>query len=212
MQTPPPSPQVAMFTWKLSTVLNRIKNHFADFYFLSYGWLYLQFTVTHQVWNSKHTKKKVGQKLSNVHKKKTKIRKWFFNSSVFFVRLLVFEIWSILYQADCIIVRNRPAGRVTHTMHAKSTIHKIYHISKAKYCTKKTPELKNNFQSNAELSWKFGRLNKKNFSQMDKSMNKYFKSKTKNRTKKLKNTITPIMTLCIFWDKHHYWRKNYPKP
>ena len=38
----PPDVGVAILTWKMHTVLNRI-------YFLSYGWLYLEFTVPHQV-------------------------------------------------------------------------------------------------------------------------------------------------------------------
>ena len=32
-------------------------------------------------------------------------------------------------------------------------------------------------------------------------------SNTENRTKKLRNTITPIITLCIFWDQDHLWKK-----
>ena len=44
----PPHPlELLPFSWKMRTVLNRMKNQFfdlCDFYFLSYGWLYLQFT------------------------------------------------------------------------------------------------------------------------------------------------------------------------
>ena len=36
-------------------------------------------------------------------------------------------------------------------------------------------------------------------------------SKTKNCTKKIMNTVTPIITLCIFWDQHHFWKKKTPK-
>ena len=43
MQTFPPFPsEGAIFTWNMHTVLNRMKNKFSDFYFLIYGWLYLQ--------------------------------------------------------------------------------------------------------------------------------------------------------------------------
>ena len=31
----------------MNTAMNQMKNQFSDFYFLSYGWLYLRFTVTH---------------------------------------------------------------------------------------------------------------------------------------------------------------------
>ena len=53
MQTPPPpSLRSGHIYMKGRTVLNRMKNHisaFSDFYFLNYGWLYLQLTVKHQV-------------------------------------------------------------------------------------------------------------------------------------------------------------------
>ena len=29
--------------------------------------------------------------------------------------------------------------------------------------------------------------------------------------KKVRNTISPIITLCIFWDKHHFWKNKLPK-
>ena len=45
MQTPSPAPsEVAIFTWMMPTVINRIKYQFSDFYFYSYGWLHLQFS------------------------------------------------------------------------------------------------------------------------------------------------------------------------
>ena len=45
-RTPPSlSPtEMAIYAWKIPTVLKRLKNQFSNFYFLSYGWLYLQFT------------------------------------------------------------------------------------------------------------------------------------------------------------------------
>ena len=92
MQIPPPSIFLP-FSWKMHTVMNRMKNQFYDFcdFFLGYGWLYLQFT------KNLPTKKKVVHNCSNLQERCGLLWKWFISSSVFFfVRLLVFEIWSIL--------------------------------------------------------------------------------------------------------------------
>ena len=39
-----PRSEVAIFTWKMPTVLNWMKNQFSDFYFSRNDGLYLQFT------------------------------------------------------------------------------------------------------------------------------------------------------------------------
>ena len=62
----------------------------------------------------------------------------------FYVRLLVFEIWSILYAGDFACMRWLMVAWI-----------KIDHISKTKSCTKKNRPLKNHCQSNAHLSCKF---------------------------------------------------------
>ena len=78
--------KVAIFTWKMSTVLKRMKNHksdFSDFYFLSYD-----LSIKKKVFRS-------GQ----IYRKHEDCSKYdFIVPEFFFVRLLVFKIWSILYQ------------------------------------------------------------------------------------------------------------------
>ena len=65
-------------------------------------------------------------------------------------------------------------GRLHHFLagdtpcrYAKSTVHKIDHISKTKSWTKRTRELKNHFKSNAHLSSKLGHFWTKNKSGRD---------------------------------------------
>ena len=60
---------------------------------MSYDWLYLQFTVTQQVC---HRQKKCS-KVAKLQEKCALLWQLFFSSWVYFVRLLVVEIWSILY-------------------------------------------------------------------------------------------------------------------
>ena len=82
--------------------------------------------------------------------------------SFFFVRVLVFEIWSILYWKirNCFMHVRGPSLPKPPVFGGRSfciwsTIDKIDHISKLKVVQKKTRELKNHFQDNAHLSWKF---------------------------------------------------------
>ena len=94
MQIPPLS-EVTIITLKMRTVLNRVKNNisdFSNFYFLSNDWLYLQFTMTQQVC---HRQKKVVQKWPSYRKDAHCSDNYF--SWVYFGRILVFDVWSILY-------------------------------------------------------------------------------------------------------------------
>ena len=98
----PPLWEVAIFIWKMLGMLHRMKNHvsdFFDFYFLSNDWLYLQFTMTRQVC---HRQKKVVQKWPNYRKDAHCSDNYF--SWVYFGRLLVFDIWSIL----CMVILVHP--------------------------------------------------------------------------------------------------------
>ena len=66
---PLPPSELLQFSWTMPTVLNRMKNQFSDFYFLSYGWLYLQFTVTHLDFQVCHRPNKIVQKWSNLQER-----------------------------------------------------------------------------------------------------------------------------------------------
>ena len=74
-------------------------------------------------------KKNVVQKWSNLQKICASIWQWFFSSWIFFVRLLVFEIWSILYMVDFDVLTS--FWSVTHH------VCKTDHISKTKSRTNK---------------------------------------------------------------------------
>ena len=83
--------KVFKFTWKIRNRLNRKKNqisYFSNFYFLSYGWLYIQFTMTHLALMSKS-----GQ----IHRKDAKWVEANVNLIFWFLQSLVFQLWSILY-------------------------------------------------------------------------------------------------------------------
>ena len=75
------------------------ENEFSDFYFSSYGWLYLQFTsVSPQFSSVSPTKKKMRSKVAKFTGKiRIALKRIFFHHFFVFVRLLVFKIWSILY-------------------------------------------------------------------------------------------------------------------
>ena len=91
---PHPPSELLPFSWKMRTVLNRMKNQFCDFFF-SYSWLYLQFTVTYQFC---HRPKKKLFKIGQIYKKDAHCSENdFLVLEFFFVWILVFEIWSFLY-------------------------------------------------------------------------------------------------------------------
>ena len=71
--------KVVKFTENMRNELKRMKKKFSDFYIFSYGRLYLQSTVTHQVC---HRPKKKVLKLPNLQERCALIR--FFSSCVFF--------------------------------------------------------------------------------------------------------------------------------
>ena len=130
-----PSSEVAIHAWKMRTVLNRMKYHISDlydFYFLSYGWLYLQFTVTQQVCH--RPKIEVVQKWPNLQERIVLPGQWFFSSRVLFVQLLVFEIWSILYIVEFDVCKIMYAKT---TMYTRSTISQQLKVHKKKSWTKK---------------------------------------------------------------------------
>ena len=77
--------KVVIFIWKMRNMLKRMKNKFSDFYFLSYSRFCSLFSI---VFN----RPKMSQKLRNVLKQ-------IFEIFSFFVRILVFKLWSILYFA-----------------------------------------------------------------------------------------------------------------
>ena len=99
MQTLPSplSSEVVIFTLKIPTVLNRMKNKLSDFYLLSYGWLYKQCSSVLPQFPSVTPTKKIVQKLPNLQERCAILWNGFFSSQVFFVLHSVFEIWSILY-------------------------------------------------------------------------------------------------------------------
>ena len=68
VQTPLLS-EVAIFKWKMRTMLNQMKNHISDFYFLGYGWMYLQFTVTNLDFQLCPRQKKIVQKWLNLQER-----------------------------------------------------------------------------------------------------------------------------------------------
>ena len=118
-------------------------------------------------WDTKWAtdQKKVFQKWSNLQKRCALLWQWFFSSWVFFCRLSVIEIWSILYMVDY-------AYTYTKCPYTKSTISQWLKVAQ------KTHELKNNFPSNAHLSWKFDHFWTIFFSRMDfffKCLNLFFK-------------------------------------
>ena len=89
-----PLSEEAIFAWKMRTLLNRMKNKFYDFNFLSYGWLYSQFTLTHQDFQVCHRAKKNCSKVAKL----TGEMSW--NEWKIIFRILqfpVFKIWAILY-------------------------------------------------------------------------------------------------------------------
>ena len=93
---PSPSPsEVVHISWKISTVLKRLENWKSDlpeFHFLSYGWLCLQFTVTHQVCH--RPEKKFIQKWSKSHVRCALLWPWFISSWVFFCA--TFSFWDMV--------------------------------------------------------------------------------------------------------------------
>ena len=95
----PPSSEVAIFTWKISTVLNQMKNKFSDYYISSYGWLYLQFTsMSPQFPCVSQTKKKLFRS-DKTYKKDAHCSDTDFLVPEFFcIFFLIFQIWSILYK------------------------------------------------------------------------------------------------------------------
>jgi len=101
MQThPPPSlphSEVAIFTWKMHTAMNRKKYQIFIFWVMADSIYNLR-------WHTSvpPTNKKVVQKMPNLQEWCVLLWQRFFCSSVFFMRLLVFEIWSILmYVTSC---------------------------------------------------------------------------------------------------------------
>ena len=85
-----------MFSCKMCTVLNRMKNQFSDFCILSYGFMYLQFTVTHRV--CQRPQKNVVQKWPNLQERCALLWKWFFSSWVLFMC----DFWFLRYGRFCI--------------------------------------------------------------------------------------------------------------
>ena len=90
--------EVAIFAWKMRTVLNRMKNQFSDFshfYFLSYGWLYLRFTDDTPYFPSVSPTKKNYENVAAIKmRNKLKLMK----TLIFlFLIFLFFELWSIFY-------------------------------------------------------------------------------------------------------------------
>ena len=103
MQTTTPllPSNVAIFRWKMPTVLNWMKNRFSNFYFSSYSWLNLQFTssMSPQFPRVSPTKIKISLKSVQTVRKYAQCSETdFLFHEFFFVRVLVFEIWSILMQ------------------------------------------------------------------------------------------------------------------
>ena len=93
-----------------------MENRFSDFYFSSYGRLYLQFTSMSAKFPCvSQTEKKNRSKMNkfywkDAHRPETD----FFVLEFFFVRLLVFEIWSILYMVEfhtSTYKKNRPLSQ-----------------------------------------------------------------------------------------------------
>ena len=90
--------EVAIFTWKKPTVLKRMKNKLSDFYYLSYGWLYLQFTGdTPSFLSVSPTKKNFFPKWPNLHESCAMCwNEWKVNFSIFNFWGMI-DIWLILY-------------------------------------------------------------------------------------------------------------------
>ena len=67
---PLPFSEVAIFTWKMRTVLKRMNNKCSNFYFSSYDWLYLQFYGDTSDFSSvSPTKKKTSFKSGQIYRK-----------------------------------------------------------------------------------------------------------------------------------------------
>ena len=90
--------EVAIFTWKIRTVLNQMKKQhydFCNFYLLSYDLLYLQFTKYLLI-----KKMKLFKSVQIYRKEAYCSENYFFVHEFFVVRLWVLEIWSILCMVD----------------------------------------------------------------------------------------------------------------
>ena len=94
MLTPPPSFRIAPIFMNDSHSAESNEKSIFQLYFEVYGWLYLQIT------KNLPTKKKVVLKWSNLQERCALLWKLIFSSWVFYVRLLVFDICSILYIVD----------------------------------------------------------------------------------------------------------------
>ena len=113
---PPPFPHqfYSYFLWQMRTVLNRIKNKYSDlcdFYFLSHGWLYLQFTKNFP------TKKKMFRSDPIYWKDADYPENDFLVHDYFFCATLIF--WDIVNSSnDCdVIVTSKHQWCLSQKMH-----------------------------------------------------------------------------------------------
>ena len=86
---PLPLSELAIFTWKVLTMLKQMKNQcfdFSDFYLLRYGWLYLQFKVTHLHFQACHqsNNKKKSFKSGQIYRKDAQCSENYFLVHEFF--------------------------------------------------------------------------------------------------------------------------------
>ena len=131
-QTRLPS-EVTIFTWKMPIVVNRMKSQFSDFYFPSYGWLYLQFTsMSPQFLCASPTKKKFVHLWPNLQERQ--MRKRIALRQVFLEKLFFCATWSFWNMVDFIYVQfwckrsntwNHPYTKLTTSQKLKVTQKKL---------------------------------------------------------------------------------------
>ena len=101
---------MAIFTWKMHTVLNRIKNQFSDFYFLSYRWLYLQFTGDTCIFMCVTDRKKYF--ISNqIYRREAQWAETNEKSIFQFVRFSFFELWLIVFTIYMCVTSQKKISR-----------------------------------------------------------------------------------------------------
>ena len=90
---PPPPSEGVQISWKMPTVLNRMRNH-VSVRLLVFGLWLILFTIYSDTPGVPPIQKNVFQKWSNLQERCALIKQSFFSSWVFFfVLLLFFEIW-----------------------------------------------------------------------------------------------------------------------